>query len=75
MAGTQIWRASRVAAAGGRAPAGSGRGNRRHRAGLRLWTLLNAQALLNGTAGTPEGAALIEDDRWRMAGSAGADVS
>jgi hypothetical protein len=30
--------------------------------------LLNAQALLNGTAGTPDDAALIEDDRWRMAG-------
>jgi hypothetical protein len=29
--------------------------------------LLNAQALLNGTAGTPDGAAFIEDDRWRMA--------
>jgi hypothetical protein len=75
MAGTQIWRTSRVAAAGGRALAGSGRGSRRHRAGLRLWTLLNAQGLLNGTAGTPDGAALIEDDRRRMAGSAGADVS
>jgi hypothetical protein len=68
MAGTQIWRASRVVAAGGRASAGSGRGSRWHRAGLRLWTLLNAQALLNGTAGTPDDAALIEDDRWRMAG-------
>jgi hypothetical protein len=75
MAGTQIWRASRVAATGGRAPAGSGRGSRRHRAGLRLWTLLHAQALLNGTAGAPGGAALIEDDRRRMAGSAGADGS
>jgi hypothetical protein len=68
MAGTQIWRASRAGAAGGRAPARSGRGSRRHRAGLRLWTLLNAQALLNGTAGTPDGAASIEDDRQRMAG-------
>ena len=27
----------------------------------------SAQALLNGTAGTPDGAAFIEDDRWRMA--------
>ena len=67
MAGTQIWRASRVAAAGGRASARSGRGSRRHRAGVRLWTLLNAQALLNGTAGTPGGVPVIEDDRWRMA--------
>jgi hypothetical protein len=67
MTGTQIWRASRVAAASGRASARSGRGSRRHRAGLQLWTLLNAQALLNGTAGTPHGAAPIEDDRQRMA--------
>ena len=67
MAGTQIWRTSRMAAAGGRASAESGRVSRSHRAGLRLWTLLNAQALLNGTAGTPDGAALIEDDRRRMA--------
>jgi hypothetical protein len=29
--------------------------------------LLNAQALLNGTAGTPDGTAGMEDDRWRMA--------
>ena len=29
--------------------------------------LLNAQALLDGTAGAPDGAAPIEDDRWRMA--------
>jgi hypothetical protein len=67
MAGTQIWRASRISTAGGRASAGSGRLSHSRRAGLRLWTLLNAQALLNGTAGTPDGAALIEDDRWRMA--------
>ena len=67
MAVTQIWRTSRTAVAGGRALAGSGRVSRSHRAGLRLWTLLNAQALLNGTAGTRDGAALIEDDRWRMA--------
>jgi hypothetical protein len=67
MAGTQIWRASRVAAAGGRASARSGGGSRRHRAGVRLWTLLNAQALLNGTAGTSDGAVPLEDDRGRMA--------
>jgi hypothetical protein len=29
--------------------------------------LLNAQALLDGTAGARDGAAPIEDDRWRMA--------
>jgi hypothetical protein len=67
MAVTQIWRASRIRAAGGRAPAARGRRSRGHRAGPRLWALLNAQALLNGAAGTPGGVALIEDDRRRMA--------
>jgi hypothetical protein len=67
MAVTQIWRASRIRPADGRAPAAGGRCSRSHRAGHRLWALLNAQALLNGTVGTPGGAALIEDDRRRMA--------
>jgi hypothetical protein len=68
MAVTQIWRASRIRAADGRASTASGRRSRSHRAGHRLWALLNAQALLNGTAGLPPGGvALIEDDRWRMA--------
>jgi hypothetical protein len=67
MAVTQIWRASRMRAAGGRASTASGRCSRSHRAGHRLWAMLNAQALLNGTAGTPGGVALIEDDRRRMA--------
>lgn len=67
MAGTQIFRASRIRAAGGRASTASGRGSCGHRAGLRLWALLNAQALLHGTAGTPGGPAFIEDDRRRMA--------
>jgi hypothetical protein len=34
------------------------------RAGLRLWTWLHAQALLNGTASGP--AAAAEDDRSRL---------
>lgn len=67
MAVTQIWRGSRMRAAGGRASTASGGRGRSHRAKHRLWALLNAQALLNGTAGTPGGAALIEDDRRRMA--------
>jgi hypothetical protein len=67
MAVNQIGRASRMCAAGGRAPAaGSGR-HRGGRAGARLWVLLNAQALLSSAAGTPGGAVLIEDDRGRMA--------
>jgi hypothetical protein len=63
MTGTQIWRVSRIGATGGRAWTASGRRSRSHRAGFRLWTLLNAQALLNG----PDGVASIEDDRRRMA--------
>jgi hypothetical protein len=66
MAGTQIWKASRIRAAGGRASLVSGGSTRGRRAGLRLWTLLNAQALINGTTGTPDDVAFIEDDRWRM---------
>jgi hypothetical protein len=65
MAVTQIWRASRVPADDGRAPAA--RGRRSRRAGPRLWALLNAQALLTGSAGTQGSAGLIEDDRARMA--------
>ena len=68
MAVTQIWRASRVRADDGQASTAGGGRSRGHRARSRLWALLNAQALLNGTAGTPDDAALIEDDRWRMAG-------
>jgi hypothetical protein len=67
MAVTQIWRASRIRAADGRASTASGTCSRSHQAGHRLWALLNAQGLLNGTAGTPGAAALIEDDRRRMA--------
>jgi hypothetical protein len=67
MAVSQIRRASRIRAADGRASMTSGRRSRSHRAGLRLWALLNAQALLNGAAGTAGGVALIEDDRRRMA--------
>jgi len=67
MAVTQIWRASRMRADDGRASTASGRRSRGHRPGHRLWVLLNAQALLNGTAGTSGGVALIEDDRCRMA--------
>ena len=54
---------TRIRAAGGRASTAGGRGSRSYRAGLRLWTLLNAQALLNGTAGTPDSAAFVEDGR------------
>jgi hypothetical protein len=67
MAGTQIWRSSRIGVAGGRAWRANGRDSSKHGAGLWLWTLLNAQALLDGTAGTPDGVGLIEDDHRRLA--------
>jgi hypothetical protein len=57
----------RIRAVGGRASTAGGRGSRSYRAGLRPWALLNAQALLNGTTGTPDSTALVEDDRQRMA--------
>lgn len=66
MAITQIRRPSRIAAADGQAPAARGR-SRKRRTGSRLWALLNAQALLDGTAGTPDGVFLAEDDSRRMA--------
>jgi hypothetical protein len=64
---TESLRTPRVGSADGRASAMSGWRSRRHRAGTRLWVLLNAPALLDGTAGTLDGGALSEDDRWRMA--------
>jgi hypothetical protein len=67
MAVTQFWRASRIRAADGQGSTASGRCSGGHRPGHRLWALLNAQALLNGTAGTPGGVTLVEDDRRRMA--------
>ena len=42
-------------------------GSGRRRVGSRLWTLLHAQAIIDGTVG-PDDAALIEDDRRRLAG-------
>jgi hypothetical protein len=34
---------------------------------IRLWTLLNAQALIRGGVGGPDDAAFAEDDRQRLA--------
>jgi hypothetical protein len=67
MSVTQSLRVPRVGSADSRASAMSGWRCRRHRVATRLWVLLNAQALLNGTAGTLGDGALSEDDRWRMA--------
>ena len=66
MAVIQDRRAPQVPAAGDRAPA-AGRRRRSRRAGHRLWAVLNAQALLSGTAGTPGGVLPAEDDRRRLA--------
>lgn len=38
------------------------------RLAMRLWTLLHAQALLQGTLGGAGGVLNAEDDRWRLAG-------
>jgi hypothetical protein len=67
MASTEIWRTSRARKAGTRASTANGKSGRNRRAGLALWTLLNAQALLDGTAGAADSAAFIEDDRRRLA--------
>jgi len=54
---------------GGRpAPRATGRGGPGLRAGVRLWSLLRAGALLGGPAGGPHDPAVIEDDSRRMAG-------
>ena len=37
------------------------------RLAMRLWTLLHAQALLQGTIGGAGDALNAEDDRWRLA--------
>jgi hypothetical protein len=63
----------RAAAADDRPPALSGgcsrsrRVRRSRRVWHRLWALLNAQALLSGTAVVPGGVLPIEDDRRRLA--------
>jgi len=67
MAVIQDRRTRQIPAAGDRAPAPAGRRRRGRRAGHRLWAVLNAQALLSGTAGTPGGVLPAEDDRRRLA--------
>jgi hypothetical protein len=67
MTQTRIWPGARALAAGDRTPAIHDSGD--HRAVLRLWTLLHAQALLQGTIAGRDNAAFIEDDRRRLAAS------
>jgi hypothetical protein len=65
----QIRRVARIHTAHGQASTvGGGSGGRTRRTGLRLWTLVHAQALLNGTTGGTGDVAFIEDDRQRLAG-------
>jgi hypothetical protein len=66
MAETEIWRASRVRVAGSRARSGPS-----PRLGVRIWALLNAQALVRGPGGGHAWAA-VEDDHRRLAASRGA---
>ena len=67
MAETQVWRASRIRQAHDGAPTVGGGESRRPRAGVRLWALLHAPALLRGTAGGPGDVTFLEDDRRRLA--------
>jgi hypothetical protein len=64
----QLWRSSGIHTAQGQASMVDGSGSRSRRAGRRLWILMHAQALLNGTTGSPGDVAFIEDDRQRLAG-------
>jgi hypothetical protein len=53
-------------------PVGAGDGanatyRNKSRMAMRLWTLLHAQALLQGTISVAGGASTAEDDRWRLA--------
>jgi hypothetical protein len=72
MAVIQNRRAPQAAADEDRAPAVTGERRGGGQVGRRLWALLNAQALLNGTAGSPGGVIPAEDDRQRLAGRRGA---
>jgi hypothetical protein len=67
MAQTQIVQGSRVHPVHCQAAAARGGGSRGRRWGTRLWSLLHAQSILNGTSGGPDGAAFIEDDYRRLA--------
>jgi len=66
MAETQAWRAGRIRQAQREAPAAGDGQNRRHRAGMRLWTLLRAPALLREAAGDPSDLTFVEDDYRRL---------
>jgi hypothetical protein len=62
MAGTHVWRAPRMFA--GTSARTNARSSRRVR--TRLWTLLNAPALLRGNTRSVDSAAYMEDDYRRF---------
>ncbi len=67
MSDTQAWRVAPARTAGASASAAGGRGRRGRRVVVQLWSLLHAQALLDGTARGPGNVTAIEDDRQRLA--------
>ena len=67
MAETQAWRDARIGRARGEASVAAGAAGRGRRARRALWSLLHAQALLDGGVGAPYDAAVVEDDRRRLA--------
>ena len=71
MAETRILEGARIRPASGQASAVRGGGTRGRGWGTRLWSLLHAQAILDGTSGGPHDVAFIEDDHRRLAGPQG----
>ena len=67
MSGTQVLRVSPARTAGSSVSAAGGRGGRGRRIAVQLWSLLHAQALLDGTARGAGDVTAIEDDRQRLA--------
>ena len=67
MTETGIRPARHVLAAGDGANAAGSSVTSKSRLAKRLWTLLHAQALLQGTIGGAGGAVNAEDDHWRLA--------
>jgi hypothetical protein len=65
MAETQAWRDSRICRARGEASAAARAAGRAAGRGSALWSLLHAQALLDGGVGAPYD--VVEDDRRRLA--------
>jgi hypothetical protein len=66
MAETQAWRDSRICRARGEASAAAGAAGRAAGRGSALWSLLHAQALLDGGVGAPYDDDVVEDDRRRL---------